>query len=163
MPSRDAYLIDFPAVPAPPLPLRRSVTSPAAPDAERLGIDLDVIDDLPPTFRLASGQKNLANALVRQLITPEGALAAFGGDPEYGYDLRDKLNESWTQAGLATLGAEIVAKWQRDERVKSVTVTASHNLATSTLKLDAQVESAAGPFALIVQISDVGIEMLRPE
>jgi hypothetical protein len=128
-----------------------------------LGTDIDVLDDLPPTFRLVSGQRNLANALARRLSTPSGALAIFGGDPEYGFDLRDKMNSSWTQEELAALGSQVESECRKDERVEGATVTASHNLSTSTLTVDAQIESAEGPFSLILKVSDVGIELLRPE
>jgi hypothetical protein len=133
----------------------------ATPDP--LGVDIDVLDDLPPTFRLASGQKNLGNAIVRRLSTPSGSLARIGGDPEYGFDLRDKMNASWTAAELAALGAQVEAECRKDERVEGATVTARHDLRTSTLVVDIQLQSAAGPFALVVQVSDVGIEMLQPE
>ncbi len=163
MPSEDAYLLDFPAVPAPPSPLQRPIVDSGKAEAKLLGIDIDVLDDLPPTFRLASGQKNLGNALVRRLSTPSGVLARIGGDPEYGFDLRDKMNANWTQAELAALGAQIEAECRKDERVEGATVTATHDLRTSTLRVDIQIQSAAGPFALIVQVGDVGIEMLQPE
>jgi hypothetical protein len=128
-----------------------------------LGVDIDVLDDLPPTFRLVSGQRNLGNAIARRLSTPSGALALIGGDPEYGFDLRDKMNANWTQAELAALGAQVEAECRKDERVEGATVTAAHDLRTSTLRIDIQLQSAAGPFALVVQVSDVGIEMLQPE
>jgi hypothetical protein len=162
MGTEDAYLLDFPAVPAAPNPLLRPQINSASADAVLLGIDIDVVDDLPPTFRLAGGQKNLANALARRLSTPAGALAAFGGDPEYGFDLRDKLNSSWTTEEMSALGAQIEAECRKDERVQGATVKASHNLRTSTLLVDIQIQSAAGPFALVLAVSDVSIELLRP-
>lgn len=163
MASEDAYLLDFPAVPlAAPTPPRRPYIDPARADAQLLGIDIDVIDDLPPTFRLAYGPKVLANYVARELITPEGFLAIhFDGDPNYGRDVRGRLNSAWSLQELASFGGAMEAKLRRHDRIESVTVTVSHDLATSTLSVDITIETAAGPFRFLLSISELTVELLR--
>jgi hypothetical protein len=165
MAFEDAYLLDFPAIPAttPGLP-HRSFVDPARADAKLLGIDIDVIDDLPPTFRLAYGPKALANYVLRELITPEGFLAVyFEGDPHYGQNVRGRLNSAWTFQELSSLGGAIEAKLRRHDRIESATVAVSHDLATSTLSVDISIETAAGPFRFLLAVTDLTVEVLRAE
>ena len=159
----EGYLVDFgaePVVAEPVVPLR-----PRAPAGQDLfGIDIDVRSSLPPSFRLAGGFRNLANAIVRRLSTPAGwHAAAFDGDPDYGYDVLGKLNSAWTDVELEEVQANVRDQCQRDGRVRSATVAAAFSLATSTLDLDIELDTAAGPFRLVLRVSDVGIEMLRSE
>lgn len=133
-------------------------------EEELLGVDIDVLDGLPPTFRLAKGRKNLANAIARRLATPAGFLAdAFGGDADYGFDLRGRLNAALSTQELAAVGAAVEAQCRADERVESASVSVSHDMATSTLSADISLLTAAGPFRLILNISAVTTEILQPE
>jgi hypothetical protein len=127
-------------------------------------VDIDVLDDLPPTFRLAYGPKVLANYIARELITPEGVLAvSFEGDPEYGYDVRGRLNSAWSVRELSSLAAAIEGKIKRHERVQGVEVEVSHSLATSTLSVHIEIETAAGPFKFVLAVTDVSVAILHPE
>jgi hypothetical protein len=126
--------------------------------------DIDVVDDLPPTFRLAYGPKVLANYIARELITPEGFLALnFEGDPAYGIDVRGRLNGAWSVRELSSLAAAVEGKIKRHERVQAAKVDVSHSLATSTLTVGIEVETAAGPFKFVLAVTDVSVELLQPE
>jgi len=163
MPTDDGYLLDFPATPA-LVSQPRTAKPPARADEQLLGIDIDVIDDLPPTFRLAYGPKVIANYLARELITPEGALAVhFDGDPNYGYSVRGRLNSAWSLQELASLGGAIEAKCRRHDRIESATVAVSHDMATSTLTVDITIETAAGPFRFLLSVTALTVELLRAE
>lgn len=155
-----------PVVPPPPtiIPVT-SVLGPSSDEgAEELGVDIDVLDDLPPTFRLAKGRANLANAIARRLATPSGWLAqAFAGDAEYGFDLRDKLNASWTQQQLAAVAGRVEEECRKDERVLAAEVAVSYSLAASALTVDIALDTNAGPFKLVLNVSDVGSSLLLPE
>lgn len=130
---------------------------------EGLGIDFDVLDDLPPTFRLTQGRPNLANAIARRWSTPQGFLARFGGDANYGRDVRGRLNTAWSFQELSGLAAELEDECLLDERVESASVTVSHDLATSTLTAEVDLEVATGTFRFIMKIDAVSVEVLRPE
>lgn len=131
-------------------------------DAFLFGVDFDILDDLSPTFALVGGKRNLANAIARRLITQGGSLAVFGGDPEYGYDLRSRLNKSWQLRELSELGARLEVECLKDPRIESARVVCSHNLAAANLLVKIELETAAGPFALMLKVSDVTVELLRP-
>jgi hypothetical protein len=131
---------------------------------DELGIDIDVMDDLPPTFRLAYGPKVLANYIARELITPEGFLALnFEGDPGYGLDIRGRLNGAWSVRELSSLAAALEGKIKRHERVSGAKVDVSHSLATSTLTVHIEVQTAAGPFKFVLAVTDVSVALLHPE
>lgn len=164
MPSEDAYLLDFPAIPAVQPGPPRTAVPPARADEQQLGIDIDCIDDLPPTFRLAFGPKVLANFVARELITPEGFLALhFDGDPNYGQNVRGRLNSAWSFEEIASLGAAIEGKLRRHDRIESVEVAVSHDFATSTLSVDIALETAAGTFRFLLAVSALTVELLQPE
>lgn len=151
-------VVDFPFV----------IRSPQQPDRAALAllpeVDIDVVDDLPPSFRLAYGPKVLANFIARELITPEGSLAVnFQGDPAYGKDVRGRLNSAWSVQELSSLAAAIEGKIKRHERVQAAKVDVSHSLATSTLSVQIEVETAAGPFKFVLAVGDVTVELLQPE
>jgi hypothetical protein len=135
-------------------------TDPAAADAE-LGVDLDVMTDLPPSFTLARGFKNLANAIVRRLSTPKGALAKFGDDPDYGLGLMGWLNASRTTAEVQALGGEIEEQVTADERIQSAEVTVEFSHETSTLSVDLALTTAAGPFRLVLAASQRTVEVIN--
>lgn len=129
-----------------------------------LGTDVDVVTDIGLSFGLAREQRNLGNALARRLMTPRGGLAY---DPEYGTDIRLFLNASLTPAGFANLKSVMVAECEKDPRVLAFNVD-SFQLGGSGIAIAARppllascrVETAEGPFDLILAISDATIELL---
>lgn len=142
-----------------PIPVARGPVQSDADDA--LGVDIDVLDDLPPTFRLVRGRQNLGNAIARRLSTPAQWLAdAFQGDATYGYDIRGRLNSAWRADELAAASSHIEEQCRQDERVQSSAVTVSQDLTNSTLDIDIQLETADGPFRLVLQVTEVGIALL---
>lgn len=129
--------------------------------SDPFGVDIDCRDDLPPTFSLASGLDNLGNAIARGLMTPAGFLADI--DPEaadWGYDLRGKINSKGTQSQLQEVVASAQAQILRDPRIQGVDVTNIFDRTASSGKLAATLETADGPFDLILAVSDVDVTVL---
>jgi hypothetical protein len=88
-----------------------------------LGVDLDMVTDLDPTFRLCFGSRNLGNALLRRLNADAGCLESIGDDPNYGYNLANAcMDESSRQGDLADRNAKVQAQLNQDERVQAVDV-----------------------------------------
>ena len=130
-------------------------------DTADFGVDFDVLDNFPKSHVLASGFRNLGNALARRLQTPARFLHdAFGGDPDYGYDLRSQLNRATSLDGIAAIEAAVKDQVERDARVESAEVKASFDLAASTLSVAIDVQTAAGPFSLVLSVSDVTTELV---
>ena len=115
------------------------------------GTDIACTTSIGPRFGLASGFINLANALVRRLITPRGTLDYA---PDYGYDVRDWLNHDNGQTSKFTLQAAIDSECQKDERVQIATSTVDTSV-RDTLSITIQVITAAGPFKFVTTIDKV--------
>lgn len=110
--------------------LTRIVDPPAAPFG--YGIDLYCVTDLAEDLAEVDPRSTvaIAQALVRRLITPRGALP---GDADYGFDLRGYLNRGVTLQELRTLTGQITAECRKDDRVSDVVVSASFTLGTAQL------------------------------
>jgi phage baseplate assembly protein W len=123
---------------------------------QSLGTDIDLLSDLGLSFGLAGGQRNLGNAISRRFQTPRGGLVY---DPEYGTDLRAFMNASLTPAGYANLKSVMIAEAEKDPRVLSFTVT-NFTAIGRTLTAVCAIDTADGPFDLVLAISDATIEIL---
>lgn len=133
--------------------------------SDPLGIDLRVVNDIDPTFRLCYGAENLQCALLRRLSTEPGALAEIGDDPDYGYDVRDELdNEATGQASLARVHAKVTAELMKDPRVQSVNTRVVSTVGAggeASMQIPISGESSAGPFAFVAAVSDVSVDFLK--
>ena len=124
------------------------------------GVDIATPDaaDIDQYFSTVTGWRGLGQALGRRLITPRGSLL---DDDAYGYDLRSRLNDTFTAAELAQLGAVVRRELEADERVESA--TAAVTFAQGTLTVRAAVQTAEGPFRLVLAVSAVTTEILAAE
>lgn len=123
------------------------------------GQDIDVRDGLDPLLGLVAGVQNLGQALVGRLSTPRGGLFY---DPNYGTDLRAYLNEAVSAATLARVRADVQAECSKDERVLACTAATQFDAATRTLLVQVSVQTEAGPFTLVLAVTSVTVELLRP-
>jgi len=123
------------------------------------GADLDFVDDIPLNDSLASGLKNLGNALARRLITPRGTLRY---DLGYGTDVRQYLNEGVTRADVSAIVAAIQQELESDERVLRANVEKINlNEAASSLTVEIRIDTDEGPFTLVLAIGTVSAEVLK--
>lgn len=107
------------------------------------GTDLSARPDTAGT--LIDGADNLVEALARRLQTPKGALFY---DPAYGSGLHDWLGEGLTDDG-AGAAVTVEIDLEDDPRVRSALVTVE-SITLRSLALRATVETAAGPFELLI-------------
>lgn len=125
------------------------------------GSDLDFVDDIPLNDAMASGLKNLGNAMARRLITPRGSLTY---DLGYGTDVRQYLNEGVTRADVSAIVAAIQQELESDERVQRANVTnLDLNEAASSITVEIKMDTEAGPFTLVLAIGAVSAEVLKVE
>lgn len=124
------------------------------------GVDIATPDasDIDPYFTTVSGWRGLGQSLARRLITPRGSLI---DDDAYGYDLRSRLNDTFTPADLAQLGAIVRRELEADERVDYA--TAAVTFSQGALRVTAAVQTAEGPFRLVLAVSSVTTEILAAE
>lgn len=113
------------------------------------GTDIDCTTSIGSRFKLASGFVNLANAMVRRLITPRGTLDYA---PDYGYDVRDWLNHDMGQVAISTIEAAIDAECQKDDRVQTSSSTVVPNVLLQTMTITVAIITAAGPFKFVTTV-----------
>jgi hypothetical protein len=118
--------------------------------------------DLDPTFAVISGRRVVAEAIARRLETRRGALLR---DPNYGTDLRAWLNRDFvgSAATLFRLKASVDREAEEDERVLSADATVTYEPAFQKLRIAIAIETAEGPFELVLAVSAVSVAILRPQ
>lgn len=122
------------------------------------GTDINFLSGLDPLLGLVSDTDNLGQALVHRFITPRGGLFY---DPNYGSDLRAYVNDTMNAAKLAAVKADVQAEAIKDERVLSCLASATFNFQTKTLTVEVAVQTATGPFFLVVAVTSLTVELLR--
>lgn len=125
------------------------------------GADTSCTDELH-AGRVVAGVELVAEAIYRRLITPRGRLI---DDPSYGLDVRALLGQALTDRGLSAIPGIIRGEVKKDPRVDICTVRATRTtegLASVSLRLEINFTTALGPFALVLLVSDLTVERLRP-
>lgn len=153
LPNVDIQTMMFSGDPAPtrePLIIVPS-TAPA-----QAGVDIDCVADVTPQFLLASGIRNLANALLRRLTTPRGGLFY---DADYGLDLRDYLNAGLTDGEIGALAGAVGLELEKDERVAAAEVSLSY--AAGSLRIRCRVSTVdLGDMSFLLQVGQVSSSVL---
>lgn len=133
--------------------------------APNYGTDLSVtpnadgILDIQPTLQYATGIDVLVQSLICRQMCVRGTVI---DAPNDGIDLRTYIRQGLTQAALADLPSVVQKELQRDQRVKSATVTGSYNTATNSLTLNEKITPVTGsPFTLTLAVSAVTVELLN--
>lgn len=122
------------------------------------GGDIDCILDVGKNLAIASGLRNIGNAIARRLVTPRGGLFY---DPNYGLDVRNFVNAGFTPQQLAQVQGDITAEVAKDERIENPVVTVLQNLATATMSITITCDLAEGPFAFIVNVNSLTVSLLE--
>ncbi len=119
------------------------------------GTALSCVSDISAESRTVTGNRVVAEAIARRLMTPRGRLIGY---PNYGYDLTQFVNADVGPRELAAMRAGIVAECLKDQRVAGATadVTLASDVLTVTIKLDA----ALGPFSLVLSVTALTVELL---
>jgi hypothetical protein len=157
-PHIDGYTLVVSGDPEPALPMA-DLPEEEMPDP--LGTDIDVLTDLRPSFVLASGLTNLGQAIARRLCTPAGALAAIGDDPDYGFDIRELLNDDLTEREISALGPRLESEVRKEERILGAEVAFLYSFASYQLAVDFNLDTQEGPFRLVLGITDRSVEVIN--
>lgn len=105
----------------------------------------------------ASGFRVVAEAIARRWQTPRGGLI---NDPDYGFSILDYLQGDLAKADLARIASGASAEAEKDERVLSCDAEVDFSLGTLTVK--ATVNTAAGPFPLVLAVNQLTVALLQP-
>lgn len=119
-----------------------------------LGSDFSCETDLTPGMLVVSGQRRVAEALIRRLGTPRGALWY---SPEYGTDLRE-----FVHSAAGTYAVELAAEQEclKEETVDEVEALAEFTANNETMTVTLRVKTSDGPFTLILLVSALRVDEL---
>ena len=106
---------------------------------------------------MASGFQVVAEAIIRRWATTAGRLI---DDPNYGLNLVDEIGDDLSPSDVVQLQQAASAEAEKDERVLSCAVQMTLNPVTGAMTVNAQVDTAAGPFSLVAAVSSVGVALL---
>lgn len=111
-------------------------------------------------FTIVSEEANLIQALSRRLQTPRGGLFY---DLNYGLDLRRYLKESMTPETETELSILLSNELLKDSRVLDATIELIQQgpLPQRVLTITATISVQEGDFDLIIDVSEVSVEVLR--
>jgi len=119
---------------------------------------MPTVIDVGRSLKLVAGLDNLGNAIVRRLTT-DGLFY----DQSYGVDVRRWLSAGMDQAKLAELDGVIRGQVEADPRVQNATVVVDTNIAAATMKISIDIDTAAGPFKLILAVTALTVDLLQVE
>lgn len=92
--------------------------------------------------------------VMRRLLTPRGGLASIGGDPNFGWDVRQYINGRVSSSTLAQAQQEIQNECLKDEEVLSATVSFVYAF-NGALSITIQLTGATGPFSLVLPVQNL--------
>lgn len=120
------------------------------------GTDLANTGDLDPNMIEVSGVNVLAQALVRRLLTPRGALI---DDPNYGYYLVGEVGDDIGPGDVGRIAAQMDAEFLKDSRVSGSRTTAA--FIGGVLTTSSVITSSLGPFPLVLAATQVTVTILK--
>ncbi len=124
-----------------------------------LGTDVFAVNDLDPGFRLVSGRLAHAQGIARRLLTARGDFARIGDDGTYGADLRRFVGDDVSPRVAFEVAATVEREALKDERTLSAVATVS--VAGDSLLVSLRISDAAGPFSLVLAVTNVTVDLLR--
>lgn len=107
------------------------------------------ISDLTMPATMVSGNRAVAEAIIRRLTTPRGRLI---NDPNYGYDVTNLINDGTTPTQLAQ--AQKLASFEAKKDPRVIQCQVRIQLTGGVLIVTATPQLATGPFTLVFSLSN---------
>jgi len=127
------------------------------------GRDVLCLDSLL-TGRYATGLRVLGQRCYHRLITPRGMLRGGADEGNFGLDLASKCGAASSASLRAALPSQIENELRKDPQVLSATaaiVWTEPNPGQVEAEITVTVESAEGPFDLVLAVSSVSARLLK--
>ena len=121
------------------------------------GSDVSTFPDLDLSFAPLTGPRVVAEAIARRLSTPTGSLPF---EPGYGIDVRGWVNETQRPGSPNRLARVVENQSLQEERVTDATAQIVFDAASSSLSLQITLVTADGPFALVLQVTALSVNLL---
>lgn len=113
------------------------------------------VTDVPlKSISSSSAYLVVGQRVMRRLLTPRGGLASIGGDPNFGWDIRQYTNGRVSSAALAQAQQEIQRECLKDEEVLGASVTFAYAF-NASLVITIQLTGATGPFSLVLPVQNL--------
>lgn len=129
------------------------------PNATDFGTDTRWNDDLTSVWGLASNEENYIQSCALRLSQRTGSMDFY--DPTYiCLDLRGYLSAKTSKADKSRLQGRISAAMESDPRTQSCTASVSFDVQTNTLSVALALQTASGPFDLVLQANKVTVSIL---
>lgn len=129
------------------------------PNATDFGTDVAWDDDLASVWGLSSGAANYIQACALRLSQRTGSMDFY--DPTYiCLDLRSYLSAKTDKAKKSQMQGRISAAMESDPRTQSCAASASFDVPTDTLTVALGLQTADGPFDLVMQASKATVSIL---
>lgn len=100
----------------------------------------------------------IAQRIARRLQTPRGALALIGGDPDFGYDVRQLVLAKRTPSFMTSAQSTIQAEVAKDQQVLSCSVQIAP-MTGDGLSITVSVQSSDGPFSLVLSVDALTVDV----
>lgn len=126
--------------------------------ATDFGKCLSVTDDLPLRWSFSSGQRVVAEAVVRRWSTERGSLPY---SPDYGTDARGMIGETMTRAQVGEWQSALEREAEKDERVLRASVALVYDYASARATIRGQLTTANGTFQLIASVNELTAALLE--
>jgi len=121
-----------------------------------LGTDISATDDLTLSMAVSSGERALAEALVRRLLAP---LSSLFYDLDYGGDVLRTVGATVDNPG--SIQARSEDECMKDERVEDAESTITYDAATSTLSGTVLITPVTGEaFEFTFNVRDKSVEVI---
>jgi hypothetical protein len=111
-------------------------------------------------LRLVSGPEMMAQVCLRRLYCRQGRLLSNPNDNTL--DARDFVADGVTQKDLPRIGGQCQGALLGDPRIAKASVLASFSPLTKTLTLNITGTGSLGPFALVLSVTSVTVQILKP-
>ena len=114
--------------------------------------------DADPSMRTATGRQLLIQSLLCRQTTPRGSVIDCPNDC---INLTDYVQAGMTPTAITQLYGTIQTELLKDQRVASAIVSGSYSFQTAVLTINEAIQSAYGPFSLVLGVSSVTVTLLN--
>lgn len=126
-------------------------------DLPDFGTAISCVSDIASDGRMVTGFMVVGESIARRWSTPRGRLIGY---PNYGFDLSQYINADMSARDIAALRSAAAAEAEKEETVERCTVSAELDTVTGILTVTGKVDTAKGPFTLVVEASSVTLDLI---
>jgi hypothetical protein len=125
------------------------------------GKDISTFPDMDAALMLSTDLRVVVTQkLLRRFSTPRGSLAFH---QDYGYDLRQFVNDTITDETLFRMKAGSEREAEQEEYVSEATAQVRYDVPTETIYLSMEVVISTGPFRFVLAVDQLRVTLVTEE